>query len=328
MYEHVKIEFPKATDPGAALNIKSNSILCFDEDSDIYATDIMPPHIKKNFIYRKVWREVWANDSNANFIVIGKPGSGKSVNVLKMAFDLDPTFNLERVCYNINDFLRLLHKGDSNGELHPGNVIVFDEIVTDKGADSRSFMSKTNKLMNYINATFRARRLVVFYCLPSLTQLDKNIREINVTGIFEVLTKDVKQRKNLVKFQWNSYDAKTQKVYYMFPRLVDDKGMIFKVDGLWIGLPSKEIIKAYKKKKMEYLAKNISRWSDMAEKELKKENKDTISDMEIMNQIQAEKDKYIISGKFNNYRIKTAFGISQVRAAVLAGYLNKSKVLG
>ena len=306
--------------------LKSNSVLHHPNYEELSQRE-MPLHIKKNFLYRKVHREVWENDSNAIFIIIGKPGSGKSVIAQKMCIDLDPTFNHDRICYNIEDFLKLLDEGDRNGELHPGNCILFDEIVTDKGADSRSAMSKTNKIMNYVNATFRAKRLIVFYCLPSLMQLDKNIRDINVTGIFEVIQKDTKKKKNLCKFQWSSYDARTQKVYYIFPRLVNKKGQTQKVTGLWIGLPPKEFEAIYKKKKMEYLKKNIARWHTDTKESTKKKNNKGISEQEIMTKINLEKEKFVLGNRFNAYLIKKEFDIGSMKANMIAGYMNKSQVI-
>lgn len=307
--------------------LKNNSILNYDEDSDTFGTTTFPAHIKKNFIYRYVWNEVWRNDSNATFIVVGKPGLGKSVTALKMGYDLDPTFSLERVCYNLDDFLKLVDTGDSNGKLHPGNVIIFDEIVTDQGAESRSAMTKTNKIMNYVTASFRAKRLVVFYCLPSLKQLDKNIRDINVSGIFQIISKDTKKKKNLAKFQWCSYDAKTQKPYNIFPRLVDKSGMIFKVDSIWLGVPDRKIMNEYKKKKMQYLNANISRWREMANKQNKKEQAEKVTDEEMMSQIAQDPLKFTVGKRINAYRIKQEFGIGAIRANHLSGYLNKSHIL-
>jgi hypothetical protein len=322
-----EINIPALVGPYMAPILKSNSILCADEDSDTYGTRTYPDHIKRNFIYRHVWHEVWANDSNATFIVVGKPGSGKSVSAIKMAYDLDPTFSLERVCYSLNDFLRLLDKGDSNGKLHPGNVIVFDEIVNDQGAESRSAMSKSNKIMNYVTASFRAMRIVVFYCLPSLPQLDKNIREINVTGIFEVMSKNIHTKKNLCRFQWSTYDARSQNVYRIFPRLISKSGMYYKVDSVWVGIPSKEIIKAYKKRKMEFLDLNIQRWGQIANKQVRKEVGEKITDKEIMSAVQIDKEKFMAGGRINAYRIKEEFNIGSIRANQLAGYLNKSHIL-
>lgn len=320
------IAIPQITGTEERQPIKVDSVAFTKEDFAYLERGAYPPHIKRNFIYRHVYNQINENDSNATFIMVGKPGSGKSVSVIKMAFDLDPTFTLERVCYNLDDFLKLLDEGDSKGKLHAGSVIVFDEIVTDQGAESRGAMTKTNKIMNYITASFRARRLIVFYCLPSLTQLDKNIRDINVTGIFEVISKDINAKKNLCKFQWCSYDAKTQKVFQIFPRLVSESGMIYKIDSIWIGIPSKEIIKEYKKKKMEYLGKNISRWREISKKVTKKEEGNKISDKEIMSAIQFEKEKFMVGERFNAYRIKDAFSIGAIRANQICGYLNKSQV--
>jgi len=312
-----------------AINREERKNNCLRQEVNGEAWDkTMPQHIKRNFIYRHVHNQVWENKSNGTFIAIGKPGSGKSVSVIKMAYDLDPTFTLERVCYCLEDFLRLVDEGDSKGKLYPGNVIIFDEIVTDQGADSRSAMSKSNKIMNYITASFRARRLIVFYCLPSLLQLDKNVRDINVTGIFEVLHKDTKKRKNLCKFQWTRYDANTQKAFRVFPRLVNKEGKVFKIDSVWVGIPPNEIIEEYDKKKMAYLQKNIERWHDMAKRQSNKQKADKISDKEILARIQLDKDKFLVGGRINAYKIKEEFGIGAIRANTLSGYLNKSQILG
>ena len=93
-------------------------------------TEAMPEHIKKCFLYRKVWRDIWVRKKNAGFIVTGATGSGKSWFALKLASDLDPTFNVERVVYNTEAFLKLLVEGDSKGKLKPGCAIVFDEVIS------------------------------------------------------------------------------------------------------------------------------------------------------------------------------------------------------
>jgi hypothetical protein len=312
------IHAPPLTELYIPEEFKTNSVkLAFDTNG------AMPEIIKKNFIYRKVWREVFVKDCNATFIVIGKPGIGKSCVAQKMCLDLDPTFNHERICYDLDSFLELLDKGDSHGELKPGNCILFDEIVTDRGADSRSSMSRTNKIMNYVTATFRAKRLIVFYCLPSLTQLDKNIRDINITGIFEILTKSLTRRKNYCKFTWSKYDAKTQKVFYVYPRLVNKTGQIFKIKGTWIGLPPKDFENVYKEKKMRYLKMNIARWNASVKKDNKEKKDKTIDDTAVLSAIRINPAKYLLSGRYNSYLIKKEHGIGSIRASSLAGFLNK-----
>jgi hypothetical protein len=283
----------------------------------------MPDIIKKNFIYRKVHNEVFEKDSNATFIIIGKPGMGKSVIAQKMCLDLDPSFSQERICYDIESFLDLLDKGDSNGELKPGNCILFDEIVTDKGADSRSAMSKTNKIMNYVTATFRAKRIVVFYCLPSLTQLDKNIRDINITGIFEILHKSIAKRKNYCKFTWSKYNARTQKAYYVYPRLINKKGQVFRVKGVCIGLPPYEFEEEYKKKKMSYLKSNIARWNASIRTKKKTKSEDEIKDEAIISAIRMNPSEFIMTGRYNAFLIKEKFKLGIMRAGHLSGFLNK-----
>lgn len=280
----------------------------------------MPEHIKKNFFYRRVWNEVHHKKFNATFIIVGKPGLGKSVEAQEMALNLDPTFNLNRIVFSIEEFLSLLSKGDPlTGKLNPGQAIIFDEVVTDQGAESRGAMSKTNKLMTYIAANFRARRLIVFICLPSLMQLDKNLREVNVTGIFKVVDKDPNTRKNKNKFFWCHYDPYSQFAMRQYPRLIDSKGKITKIMSMWIPIPSQEFIDAYEVKKMDYLQRNINRWFSMVSKDKEKE-KFVIKDL--ITKIQANPSKYMDGNKFSSAFIKIEENIGRINAEMIAKYLN------
>jgi len=45
-------------------------------------------------------------------------------------------------------------QGYDFGKLKAGQAILFDEVVTDEGAQSRNFMSKTNKFMESVIATY------------------------------------------------------------------------------------------------------------------------------------------------------------------------------
>lgn len=280
----------------------------------------MPTHIKQNFFYRRVWNEVHEKKLNATFIIVGKPGLGKSVEAQEMALNLDPTFNLNRIIFSIEEFLKLLSTGDPlTGKLKPGQVIIFDEIVTDEGAESRGAMSKSNRLMTYIAANFRARRLIVFFCLPSLMQLDKNLREVNVTGIFKVMDKDTNKRMNKNKFFWCHYDPYSQFAMRQYPRLIDAKGKITKIVSMWIPVPSQEFIDKYEEKKMAYLQRNIERWYAMVAKD---KDKEKVVLKDLIKKIQAEPSKYMDGNKFSSAFIKIEENLGRLNAEMVAKYLN------
>lgn len=126
--------------------------------------ETMPEKIKNNFIYRVCYNKIWRKMQNVTFLIVGDVGHGKSTLGLKICEDMDPTFNVGRICYTTQDFLNLLANGEMvNGkmeQLKPGQFILYDEISgSEDAADSRSFMSKTNKIMSYISTTYRVRRL-------------------------------------------------------------------------------------------------------------------------------------------------------------------------
>lgn len=280
----------------------------------------MPERIKRNLITRKIYDLVHNKKLNATLICIGRPGMGKSVTMQEMLYTLDPTFNLNRIVFNLDSFLQLLDEGDPlTGKLKPGQAVLFDEVVTDEGAESRGAMSKSNKLMTYIAANFRARRLIVGMCLPSLMQLDKNLREVNVTGIIEIVDKSNEKRKNKCKIFWCRYDPYTQYAIRQYPRVINDKGHVYKVRHVWLPIPSKETIDQYEVKKMDYLARNIARWHAMVKKE---NDKKDFNMNDIIQKVKSDPEKYMDNGRYNSGFIKIQENIGRINAEIIAKFLN------
>ncbi len=231
-------------------------------------TKKVPGHIKRNFVYRRVWNDIKRYNKNANFIFVGDVGSGKSWAALKFAEDLDPDFNSDRVVFGVKDLLRLVIHGDSTGKkLRRGSVIVFDEISgSEKGADARSFMSKENKRMSYFVTTSRARGYVTIYCSPSLSQVDYNVRRIGLTGIVIMRTVDIIRKTSCADFYWKSLSPILDKSYN--PRARINKDSI--VEQIYIALASKNLIKEYEIKKANFLTDSFKRWEKQLEVKQKK----------------------------------------------------------
>lgn len=116
------------------------------------------------------WGPMWVENSNALFTVVGDPGDGKSWASLRMAEVIDPTFNIDRVAFDIIEFLHLV-MDDSIGQ---GQVIVLEEGEVE--ASAYDWHSKSNKVFRTILDTWRHQNRMAIINLPSFAALDKGAR--------------------------------------------------------------------------------------------------------------------------------------------------------
>jgi len=275
-------------------------------------TQAQPDVIKNCFLYRHMWNNVHQRDLNATFVIIGTPGRGKSTLGLKISEDFDPSFSVDRVCYSVVDMVRLLARKGREA-LKPGSVILFDEIVNEQGGYSRTALSRHNQVMNFVIANMRARRLILIICLPKFTQLDKDIREVGLTGVFQMLSIDRKRNLSKSKYKWISVDEMTSNNFTPYPRIVDQENLKkYKVTALWFGKPSKELEKAYKTKKFEYMAEKVEKWLGMLVDE-KGEAKLTHA-RDIAKHVLEEPAKYQTDGKFDYIKILANFEVGDQKA--------------
>lgn len=238
-----------------------------------------PPHITANPIYSQFYDLVYEPPvDNANILVVGNTGSGKTRAAIRWAYDLDPTFNLERICFTLTEFLNLLKNGDRYGKLKPGSCVVLDELVgSEMGADSRSFMSKENKTYGFLVTTFRVLGLITFYCSPFKGQMDSNLRKVGVKAILKCKKEniDVSEKLNKVELLWVEVDPLTDFETNPRPRIYDPElGMEFFIESCRVPLPPSWYDNAYEFKKNTFLFGNIDRWAKKFAQEEKSEKLD------------------------------------------------------
>jgi adenylate kinase family enzyme len=275
-------------------------------------TEAMPEHYKGNFIYRHIWNNITQRDMNATFVIVGTPGKGKSTLALKICEDIDPTFNVNRICYSVVEMVSLLaKKGDEY--LKPGAAVMFDEIVNEQGGYSRTALSKHNQVMNFVIANMRARQIVLIICLPKFTQLDKDIREVGLTGVFQMGYIDRNRKKALTKFKWRQADEMTGMMKDIFARLKDGpNNRKYKVTKIWWGKPSNELEKAYKIKKKSYMEDKVAKWLEMLTDE--KGDKKLTHARDIAKKILEQPEKYQTNGKFDYIKILANFEVGDQKA--------------
>jgi len=290
-------------------------------------TETIPPNIGRNFIYKKLWIDTHKKKKNATMLFLGDVGTGKSLGALRFAENLDPNFSVERVCFSIKDFLRLLDEGDSKGKLGKGSVVVLDEIAgSEENADSRSFMSKENKLVGFVQTVFRARQLIVIFIAPFFGQIDKRLRQIGVSGIAVFKSVNFKRQCSTAAFYWSVPAPLIGKTYLPKPRLVDTRTFDrIVVDRIVVDKPSEDLIIAYEIKKTAFIKDNIHEWYSQllaAEKASQPVNRvDALK--QLSEKIKARPDEYTIKGRFSSSMIVMKEGASQRSAATIAAALNK-----
>lgn len=272
----------------------------------------MPPRIKNFFLYRHVWNNVNEKDTNATFVIVGKPGRGKSTLGLKICQDLDPTFNTNRVCYGVKELLKLIKDGDPiTGKLKPGQAAMFDELVNEQGGYSRTALSRHNQIINYIIANFRAKRIVLVLCLPKFSQLDKDIREVGLTGTFQMKKIDFNRKKSKAVFKWREVNEMTDTIYDLLPRLFLEDQKKKKVKAIWFSKPTAELEQAYKLKKMAYIEEKAEAWLEMLEG---KKGSKLLSAREIAQEILKNPERFRTNGLFDHNKVLAEFEVGDSKA--------------
>lgn len=103
-------------------------------------------------------------------IFVGRTGSSKSGSAISLAYAMDPTFNLDRIVFSVDDFFRI----STEEHLAPGSFIIFDDAGV--GAGSRDWQSEKNKSLGAILQTFRYKQLPTLITTPNLYFIDKQVR--------------------------------------------------------------------------------------------------------------------------------------------------------
>lgn len=114
-------------------------------------------------LHRKVTKAGW----DGVVIVDGAERSGKSTLAQQAAAYLDPTFNINRVCIETEEFKREV----INAKF--GQAIVFDEAK--RGLNSKRSMSEINVTLTSLFAEIGQKHLFIFIVMPTFFDLDKNI---------------------------------------------------------------------------------------------------------------------------------------------------------
>ncbi len=175
-------------------------------------------HIDKNL--KDKWDKLtdgsWVKkDEDRVYIVDGRERTGKSVFTFQQAKYLDRNFNLSRVCFTPEEFLRAIRNAKK------GEVVVFDEAF--RGLSSKASQSKVNKAIVQALMEMGQRNLIVFIVLPTIFLLEMYPAVLRSNALFHIY----KSRKGRRKFRIYNYSQKSllynvgkkRGFSYKFPRV-------------------------------------------------------------------------------------------------------------
>lgn len=218
-----------------------------------------PPNPITNFVKERI-------DRNQNFLglITGPTGSGKSYIALHLAEQLDQEFNIDRVVFELTEFLDLIDSG-----LPKGSVIVLDEAGVSMSA--RAWFSITNRFLSNVLQSFRYMNYIIFVTVPSAAMVDVDLRRL-AHGTIETIGIDYNNKQNVFRFLQYESNPRTGKLFFHYLKeTCPGKKYKIKVKRYRLNMPSDILTKQYEKKKSEYL------------KEMRKQIKGRLEEKERLN---------------------------------------------
>ncbi len=143
--------------------------------------------------------------------------------------EMDPTFNIDRVCFSHQDIFKQVDKMDKKGWL------TIDEPALSGIASKRTWINEAQQALVDLIESFRFKNLGVCFCTISSQLLDKTIRELLMHYMVWVVERGFARIYSIEASQFSS-DVRT-------PFLGD----------AYFELPSQELIDAYEKKRSDFI---------------------------------------------------------------------------
>jgi len=115
----------------------------------------------------KVKKRVLNKDRDFVCVIDGEEGVGKSVLAMQIAAYFDPAFNIDKIVFNSDDFLKLI----KDPKTKKGSCIILDEAMN--AANARGSLTEVNRSMQGVASEMRQKNLFILMIIPSFFDLDK-----------------------------------------------------------------------------------------------------------------------------------------------------------
>jgi hypothetical protein len=231
------------------------------------STLVPPKTPTQRVILHHVWRRM--NIKNEHFMgaIVGREGKAKSHTALKIASGVDPTFDAERVFFNVAHALAAI-EGDEYGK---GQMIVIDEAGVSMG--NRTWYDRDQIDTNQALQTVRSENMGVLWTLPRLSELDSQTHG-RLHAYIEMTRKYPEHEDQPYAVgKWKNIDPtrdERDKLYKEYPRMRTD-GYKEKIKEIAFTPPAQELVEAYEPRKEEFKDQFISEIVEQANDQLEQE---------------------------------------------------------
>lgn len=210
---------------------------------------LVPPKTPtQRIILHHAWRRM--NIKNEHFMcaIVGREGKAKSHTALKIASGVDPTFDEERVFFDLPHALSALNS-DQFGK---GQVIVIDEAGVSMG--NRTWYDEEQIKTNQALQTVRDENMGVLWTLPRLSELDSQTRG-RLHAFIEMTRKYPEHDEQPYAVgKWKNIDPtrdERDKLYKEYPRM-RLQGYKEKIKEIGFTPPDPDLVAAYEPRKQEF----------------------------------------------------------------------------
>jgi len=273
---------------------------------------------------KHVWGRLHKQNKNFLCAIVGPTGSGKSYSGLRLAEQVDKRFTIDQCVFTPKEFMDLLN----SGKLKRGSVILFDEAGV--AVNSRNFQSTTNKLMHFVNQTFRSNNYCVIYTMPDFCFLDLGIRKL-VHVILETKKIDYKRELVWTRPLFVENNPQTGRIYMKYPRYryPSNPRLMQVITRMSFHKPSENLIEAYEAKKEDFnktLQLDVQSTFNMADTPKVDTREQAQADVqEVLDAILANKKKYLTPrGKLNKGKVSVDFRVGWRKLDRISGLLPSS----
>jgi hypothetical protein len=249
-------------------------------------------------------------------VLTGRHRVGKSLCAVSFAHVLDKTFMQDfekRIVYTPDQFLDAVE--DIKRKKIIGASIVWDE--ANLGIPSREWYNISNRAINYSIQAFGYLRPIVFFVTQDMTFIDSQPRKL--FHAFYEIKRGSNDYSLIYPFEI-SYNKRTGKMYYVYPRFSGSqggsRGYKILMKPIRLMKPPKWLIKKYKAHSEIIKDELIDQMKDMAKsfkmRHVQEGDKGKLTEVEMLEVLKQEKDNKLFVNSRGRYRadiIKNEFGI-------------------
>tara|TARA_R100001530_G_scaffold50970_1_gene37842 strand:+ start:2282 stop:3196 length:915 start_codon:yes stop_codon:yes gene_type:complete len=184
-------------------------------------------------------------DEDRVYIVDGRERTGKSVLTLQFAKYIDPTFNVDRVCFSPDEFLKQIREAPA------GSCVIFDEAF--RGLSSKGSQSKINKKIVQAMMEMGQRNLIVFIVLPTFFLLELYAAVLRSNCLFHVY-KDKKGKR-----MYKTYNFSKKSVLFNYGK---KKGFSYAIPKVSVRSTGGKFFNIYSISEKKYRQKKLDSLGD------------------------------------------------------------------